>query len=501
MKLLFLTVFFFLYQTGFLYAQPKSLKEKQFSEYITAQIKRKGLKPNELGLTISSKQGEIYSLNADQLFIPASLAKIPILSALYHFYPVAYTFKTSFLSSASLKEGILKGDLILKGGGDSSFTSESLWKLVNALIRSGLKKAEGHLIVDDSLYTKESSLPYSERSYSAPSSSSSFNWNSVAFYIRPGDKTQSPAQIYSNPQNQYIEVINKVKTGSKNKITVKRKKSLKNKEVFELKGEIKLTEKEIVKYRSITQPALWLGFNALEFLRQRGIQISGSVKKGSCRKSCKVLAEWESRPFPFHSYNMMKYSSNFVTRMLVSHLTLLDEKINLKSSDKVKNKKRKKLSFQLSSLFQRNSSSLGNQGSLKKGDLNRGMEQVRNYLKNREGFKNFKLEEPSGLSRNNRLSPRDIKNSLVSFHKVQYKPEMMVSYPLAQSAGTLKKRFQNLSPDSFVRAKTGSLYGVLGLAGWAGSKKNQYAFVFIYNGKNTQKAKELFDQSLLFLIE
>ena len=49
---------------------------------------------------------------------------------------------------------------------------------------------------------------------------------------------------------------------------------------------------------------------------------------------------------------------------------------------------------------------------------------------------------------------------------------MMASYPLAQSAGTLKKRFQNLSPDSFVRAKTGSLYGVLGLAGWAGSKKS-----------------------------
>ena len=103
--------FFFLYQMSFLYAQPKSLKERQFSKYITAQIKLKGLKPNELGLTISSKQGEIYALNADQLFIPASLAKIPTLSALYHFYPVAYTFKTSFLSSASLKEGILKGVL------------------------------------------------------------------------------------------------------------------------------------------------------------------------------------------------------------------------------------------------------------------------------------------------------------------------------------------------------------------------------------------------------
>ena len=472
MKLLFLTVFFFLFQTSFASAhsdslQSKSLTAKQLSKYLSNQIKQKGLKPENLGLIISSQEREeIYALNADKLFIPASLAKIPTLSALYHFYPVSYTFKTQFLSSAPIENGVLKGDLILKGGGDSSFTSESLWKLVNALTRSGLKKAEGHLIIDDSLYKKETSLPYSERSYSAPSSAGSFNWNSVAFYIRPGGQLYSPAKIYSNPQNQYIEVINKVKTGKKNKITVKRKKSLKKKEIFELKGEIKLTEKEIVKYRNITKPALWLGFNALEFLKQRGIQVSSSVRQGSCQTDCLILAEWESRPFPFHSYNMMKYSSNFVTRMLVSHLPLLDQT-----------------------------------GSLKRGNLKKGMEQVRHYLKKIEGFKNFKLEEPSGLNRNNRLSPRDIKNSLISFNKLEYKPEIMSSYPLAQSAGTLKKRFQNLKPDSFIRAKTGSLYGVLGLAGWAGSKNKKYHFVFIYNGKKSQTAKELFDQSLLFLID
>ena len=463
------------------FPQSKPSKEQQISQYILDQIKQKGLKSESLGLIISYKEKDIYSFNADKLFIPASLAKIPVLSALYHFYPVSYTFTTSFLSSDPLKKGVLKGDLILKGGGDSSFTSESLWKLVNILTRSGLKKVEGDLIIDDSLYNKEDSLLYSERSYSAPSSASSFNWNSVAFYIRPGKAISSPAVVYANPQNQYIEVINKVKTGRKNKVTVKRIKTYSNKEVFELRGEIKLTEKEIIKYRNITQPVFWLGFNALDFLKQRGILVSGSVKKGSCKSKCLILAEWESRPFPFHSYNMMKYSSNFVTRMLVSHIPLLNE------VNKVSNIKSGELSLKWE--------------SLKKGDLNKGMEQVQSYLRNKEGFKNFKLKEPSGLSRNNRLSPRDIKNSLVSFHKIQYKPEMMASYPLAQSTGTLSKRFQNLSPDSFVRAKTGSLYGVLGLAGWAGTKKRQYHFVFLYNGKKSQQAKQLFDQSLLFLIE
>ena len=140
--------------------------------------------------------------------------------------------------------------------------------------------------------------------------------------------------------------------------------------------------------------------------------------------------------------------------------------------------------------------------SSQKGDLKKGMDQVRNYLREKEAFENFILQEPSGLSRENRLSPRDIKNSLISFHKVQYQPEMMSSYPLAQSPGTLSQRFQNLASDSFVRAKTGSLYRVIGLAGWIGSKDTkQYHFVFIYNGQKTNQAKELFDQSLLFLIQ
>ncbi|MBC6415434.1 MAG: D-alanyl-D-alanine carboxypeptidase/D-alanyl-D-alanine-endopeptidase [Bdellovibrionales bacterium] len=466
-------LFLFLLKVSFVYggafkrtSDLENLKEKQLADSIKQKVKAKGLKLSSLGLIISSleeKTESIYSLHADKLFIPASLAKIPTLLSLYHFYPLSYTFKTSFISSSLVEKGILKGDLILKGGGDSSFTSESLWKLVNVLTRSNLKQVEGHLLIDSSLYQTETDLEESERSYLAPSGASSFNWNSVAFYIRPGTKLKDPAFVYANPQNLYIEVLNKVKTGTKNKIVIKRKKLFKNKEVFEIRGEIDLKETEIVKYRSIKKPALWLGYNALAFLKQRGIQISKGVKEGSCQSSCFVLAEWKSRAFPFHSYNMMKYSSNFVTRMLVSHLPLLE--------------------------------------GAKKGDLDLGMKKIQTYL-NQKGFRDLTLEEPSGLSRNNKLSPRDIKKSLLLIENQYYKPEFLSSYPLARGEGTLEKRFENLPPKSFVRAKTGSLSGVLGLAGWAGSETKQYVFVFIFNGspEKMQKAKDLFDETLLLLI-
>ena len=458
-------VVFFLLSVNFSQAKSPSLHLQ-----IQKEIKRQNLKTSSLGIIISQVNSDsttkpLYQLNENKLFTPASLVKIASLSALYDLYPLSHTFKTSFVSSAYIKKGVLSGDLVLKGGGDSSFTSEHLWKLVNNLTRSGLKKVEGNLLIDGSLYKKEPALPYSERSYSAPSSASSFNWNSVAFYIRPAKKLKQPAVVFANPKNSYIEVINKVTTGKRNKISIKRKSVSAKKEVFEIKGEIDISKSEIVKYRNTTQPALWLGYNAISFLSQRGIKVSGKVKTGACKGSCKKLAEWESRPFPFHAYNMMKYSSNFSARMLVSHLPLFEGK--------------------------------------KQGDLKQGMQKIRKRLNTIIGADNFQFIEPSGLNRKNKFSPQTLQKLLIQSEKKYYSPEMLFSYPLAGGKGTLSKRFDELAPSAYVRAKTGSLYGALGLAGWAGNKNNKYVFVFIFNGKahKSIKAQKLFDQTLLNLVK
>lgn len=454
----------FLFIFCLFFVLPVSAKNA-LTTHIEKQIKAKGLKKSSLGLMISKIQADnkavpIYSLNTNKLFIPASLVKIATLSALYNYYSPSYTFKTSFVSSADMQKGILKGDLILKAGGDSSFTSESLWNLVNNLTRSGIKEVQGHLLIDDSLYKKEPPLPYSDRSYLARSSASSFNWNSVTFYIRPASILKSPALLFVDPQNSYIKVINKVVTGEKTRIKIHRRSSFSKKEVFEIKGEIDKNKKEVVKYRNIKRPALWLGHNAISFLKQRGIKVSGKVKKGVCRGDCKTLAEWESKALLFQSYNLMKYSNNFVARMLVSHLPLLD--------------------------------------GANKGDLRQGMKKIRSYLKQKEGIVNFQLEDPSGLSRKNRFSPKDLQKILLRSLESPYRAEMLSSYPLAKGKGTLSKRFKKLPPTSFVRAKTGSLYGVLGLTGWTGNsnKKENYVFVFIFNGAGDKnaKAQQLFDE-------
>ena len=456
-------IFFLILNANFAQAEEQAVQLT-----IQKEIKKQALKTSSLGIIISKVNSDlttepVYQLNENKLFRPASLVKIASLSALYDLYPVSHTFKTSFVSSADIKEGVLSGDLTLKGGGDSSFTSEHLWKLINHLNRSGFKTIAGDLLIDDSLYKNDKTLPSSERSYHAGSSASSFNWNSVAFYIRPSKKLKQKALVFANPENSYIQVVNKVRTGKRNKISIKRKSASSKKEVFEIKGEIDMNSKEIVKYRNITQPALWLGYNIISFLNQRGIKVTGQVKKGICKGSCRVLAEWESRPFPFHAYNMMKYSSNFVTNMLTSHLPLLEGK--------------------------------------KQGDLNKGMQKLRERLKTTLGSSRFQLADPSGLNRKNKFSPKDLQSLLLKSEKKYYRAEMLFAYPLAKGKGTLSKRFELLPPSAYIRAKTGSLYGTLGLAGWAGNKNNKYVFVFIFNGRagKSKKAQKLFDEIILLL--
>ena len=504
----------------------EKLHEK-IDEKIDQLVRQKKLKKSSLGIAVlknpSSTKTPVYELNSDRLFIPASLTKIASLSALFHYYPPWLQFQSLFLSSAASENGQLKGDLVFKGGGDPSFTSESLWNLVNAFTRSGFSEIKGDILIDDSLYENLPPPSLSERSYAAPISAASFNWNSVTFRIRPGKQPSSPARIFVDPENSYIKVINKVKTESsaKTRITVKRISASPRKEVFQLSGIISIAKTEAVKYRNIKHPTFWLGRNILSFLSQRGIQVKGTVKKGRCAEPCRVLAEWKSRAFSFQAGNMMKFSNNFAARMLAAHLPLLK--------------------------------------GASKGNPDKGVKWLNRYLRTEAGLKNYRLIEPSGLSRGNRFSPNHFQTLLTREASRFYFPEILSSYPLAGGIGTLKhiiaakpesKNFLK-SPETaagtalaipensepvFIRAKTGSLSGVLGLAGYAKApaknpqakntqtknpqaknpqaknpqaknpqaenQKQRYIFTFLFNGKpqKAPHAQALFHEILSLLL-
>jgi D-alanyl-D-alanine carboxypeptidase (penicillin-binding protein 4) len=134
-----------------------------------------------------------------------------------------------------------------------------------------------------------------------------------------------------------------------------------------------------------------------------------------------------------------------------------------------------------------------------------GLRKIVDYLKG-QGWSNkeFVFTNPSGFNRTNRMRPDRLGNLLYeSRHTFQLAPEFLSSLPVSGIDGTLKDRMRYAMRGK-VRAKTGYLSGVVGLAGYMMAPKGPpLTFVLMYNGpyKHDWEVRALFDRILLKISE
>ena len=425
----------------------------------------------------------LYQLNGEKSYTPASLMKLITAYGALKIIPRGKVFETRLMSAAQVHKGELQGDLYLVGEGDPTFVSESMWALVNNFKRSGISKVKGNIIVDDSFFDgkgEEKRIP-SSRAYDAPMSAMSFNWNTVNVYVRPSQVAHSPL-VFADPQNDFIKVVNKARTvsGKGSGIVVERfefhsREGYKNE--IRVTGSIGVNESEKVIYRGVTRPSLWSGYNLKSFLAREGIRVSGFVRKGVTQSEARELAHWESEPLTFSITKMMKFSNNYIAKMLLRHIGIISGATFVEVPS-----------------------------TSKQSHRTMGLMALRSMLSDL-GLKNVNMVDGSGLSHQNKVSALEI-NKLLSliFSDFLIFPEFASSLPIGGIDGTLQKRFP--SEVAELRAKTGLLTGVIGLAGYIGPKKGSLfnetkSFVFIYNGssKEMTKAKDLADKMIFKILD
>jgi D-alanyl-D-alanine carboxypeptidase/D-alanyl-D-alanine-endopeptidase (penicillin-binding protein 4) len=425
-------------------------------------IKKHHFHDSELGMLILEGDHEVFNLNAEKSMVPASLTKIVTAGAVLNSFLLNKKFETNLYSTPS------NGNLCLKGGGDPSFVSEKMWYLVNELKRSQLSVVSGDLIIDSSRFDDEffdvgRESVRVDRAFDAPISATSFNWNSVNVFVRPGEKKGSPAKVFLDPENEYLELENKTHTGSAGStksLAANRLKSGDHDKII-VTGSIAEDAEEAVIYKSISNPNLWAGFHLKQFLRQRGIEVKGKIRVGACDANAVKVATVQSKNLNEMLSDMLKFSNNFVAEMLAKNLAA--EK-NPNTPAKMKD----------------------------------GIEEIKKFLDGLELKRSdYVLENVSGLTRENRFSAKQLAKVLTSIRNDFLTfPEFLAGLPIAGIDGTLKNRMKNSAGESVVRAKTGYLDGVVGLAGFVGRKnKPPLVFVFMFNGKYEQgtQARPLFD--------
>ena len=104
------------------------------------------------------------------------------------------------------------------------------------------------------------------------------------------------------------------------------------------------------------------------------------------------------------------------------------------------------------------------------------------------------LDNGSGLSRTERISPRTLAQVLQAAHRGPWGPELLMSLPIAGVDGTLRNRFASGPASGQARLKTGLLRNVVSLAGYVADPHGRpWVLVAMVNHDNAAAARPALD--------
>ncbi|MGH8355559.1 MAG: D-alanyl-D-alanine carboxypeptidase/D-alanyl-D-alanine endopeptidase, partial [Pseudomonas sp.] len=98
--------------------------------------------------------GTTTIVNADVSVNPASTMKLITTYAALELLGPTHQWKTEFYTDGQLKNGVLNGNLFLKGGGDPKLNMEKLWLLMRDLRANGVRQVTGDLVLDRSHFVQ-----------------------------------------------------------------------------------------------------------------------------------------------------------------------------------------------------------------------------------------------------------------------------------------------------------------------------------------------------------
>jgi serine-type D-Ala-D-Ala carboxypeptidase/endopeptidase (penicillin-binding protein 4) len=114
---------------------------------------------NNAGIKISVKvvhadyNRVLYELNPEEPMIPASITKLITSSAAFAKLGSNYNIETKvFTDDANIKDGVIDGNLYLKGYGDPDLNSGDISTLAAEVNKKGIKQITGNIVADDSFF-------------------------------------------------------------------------------------------------------------------------------------------------------------------------------------------------------------------------------------------------------------------------------------------------------------------------------------------------------------
>jgi D-alanyl-D-alanine carboxypeptidase/D-alanyl-D-alanine-endopeptidase (penicillin-binding protein 4) len=366
--------------------------------------------------------------------------------------------------------------MIVKGGGDPNISgrfgkspTELFEKVADDVLKAGVKKITGDLVLDDTMFDRQYVHPdwprdELEKWYSTGTSALSFNDNCVGVVVGPGKKAGDAAVVKVSPTNGCVSIVNKcVTTGSKKLHSFSVTRSASGNHIT-VKGKFYVKAKSYRVDVAVYRPPLFFGDVLKRVLAAKGVAVGGKVK----------LA-----PRPFDA----KADGLFAVASLESPLLRTLEVLNGRSQN-----------FYAEQMFK----TLG-YAKEGKGTFSNGAEAVSAFFA-RIGAadKGTVVADGSGLSRKNRLTADTVSALLVAMYDEKYRDDFIATLSVAGRSGSASSRLKEEPYAGRLFVKTGTMSGVSTLAGYAKNLDGRwFAFVVMSNGfplARTTEFKKLEDE-------
>jgi D-alanyl-D-alanine carboxypeptidase/D-alanyl-D-alanine-endopeptidase (penicillin-binding protein 4) len=396
----------------------------------------------------------IFELNAGKLMMPASNMKIVTLATAAEILGWDHRFTTTLETAAPIVDGVLRGDLFVRGTGDPTINSREgrapsvLFDWTTALRAAGIREIDGRIIGDDQAFDDDGlgagwAWDYLQYGYAAPSGALQFNEDIAQLRVSPGARVGDPA-ILELPSGAGFTLVNRVITGSEaSSVTIDYRRHLYQPEL-EVTGSIPVKADSAIRSVAVVNPTRYFAQSLKEALIGTGINVHGEAVDNDdvagalagASVARRVLASTDSPTLREMGTVLMKVSQNLYAETFVKAMGAAGGEVGTTS---------------------------GGRSAMLRTLTSWGIPEDA-----------YVVADGSGLSRYNYVSAEMITAVLERMYRdPRHRDAFLKTLPIAGKDGTVASRMRGSLAEGNAVAKTGSIANVRSLSGYVRTRDGE----------------------------
>jgi serine-type D-Ala-D-Ala carboxypeptidase/endopeptidase (penicillin-binding protein 4) len=398
------------------------------------------------------------ALNADTPRNPASVIKLVTTYAALELLGPAYRWKTEVYRDGE--------DLVLRGTGDPKLNHESFWMLLRNVRGRGVRDIRGDIVLDRSYFAPVAyELIDNEvfRPYNVAPDALLVNFKSLRFVFWPED---TKVRLFVEPQLPGLEIVNGLKLSDG---TCPEGRAFRD--LMQASFQSKPPRASFTGFYPVIcgesdlnvalhHPEDYVAGMIRTLWTEMGGSWSGRIREGAAGPNARLLYTHESEALPKIARDINKFSNNVMARQL--YLTLAGELGGAPAQPEAAAR------------------------AISQWMVFKGI--------NADGFR---MENGSGLSRQERASASTLMALLQAAWKSPVMPEFMATLPVVAADGTMRKRLHGEGISGNAHIKTGLLSDARAIGGYVLDRTGRrHAVVMIANHPNAPQAEAAFDALL-----